>query len=155
MTTARPPTPKPRRRWLQFSLRTLLVLMLLAENMARGGEPAAGWDELLARHKELLKKVEDLQDYTCVLHMQEPAEDGKTLSLAMVLKVRHRPVSVYAFFHKPDWAKYSEVLFVEGRNESRLLAHGRSAVAASLMLGFVPRVDSQEWEEFARLRKST
>ena len=30
MTTTPPSTPKPRRRWLQFSLRTLLVLMLVA-----------------------------------------------------------------------------------------------------------------------------
>ena len=30
MTTTTPTTPKPRRRWLQFSLRTLLVLMLVA-----------------------------------------------------------------------------------------------------------------------------
>ena len=29
MTTTPPSTPKPRRRWLQFSLRTLVVLMLL------------------------------------------------------------------------------------------------------------------------------
>ncbi|MCY2987709.1 MAG: hypothetical protein NTY19_07585 [Planctomycetota bacterium] len=29
MTTTPPTTPKPRRRWLQFSLRTLLVLMLV------------------------------------------------------------------------------------------------------------------------------
>ncbi len=29
MTTTPPPTPKPRRRWLQFSLRTVLVLVLL------------------------------------------------------------------------------------------------------------------------------
>jgi hypothetical protein len=28
-TTSAPPAPKPRRRWLQFSLRTLLVLMLV------------------------------------------------------------------------------------------------------------------------------
>ena len=30
VTTTTPTTPKPRRRWLQFSLRTLLVLMLVA-----------------------------------------------------------------------------------------------------------------------------
>ncbi len=29
MTTTEPTTPKPRRRWLQFSLRTMLVLVLL------------------------------------------------------------------------------------------------------------------------------
>jgi hypothetical protein len=30
MSTKPPPTPKPRRRWLQFSLRTLMIVMLLA-----------------------------------------------------------------------------------------------------------------------------
>ena len=29
MSTTAPTTPKPRRRWLQFSLRTLMVLMLV------------------------------------------------------------------------------------------------------------------------------
>ncbi len=29
MTTTAPETPKPRRRWLQFSLRTLMLLMLV------------------------------------------------------------------------------------------------------------------------------
>ena len=29
MTTTPPPTPKPRRRWLQFRLRTLMVVVLL------------------------------------------------------------------------------------------------------------------------------
>ena len=73
-----------------------------------------------------------VNDYTCTLVKRERI-DGKLLDYEyMFVKVRNRkvvdnkvvaPFSVYMYFLKPTEVKGREVMFVEGRNEDKLVAH--------------------------------
>lgn len=73
-----------------------------------------------------------VNDYTCTLVKRERI-DGKLLDYEyMFVKVRNRkvvdskvtvPFSVYMYFLKPTEMKGREVMFVEGRNEDKLVAH--------------------------------
>jgi hypothetical protein len=73
-----------------------------------------------------------VNDYTCTLVKRERV-DGKLLDYEyMFVKVRNRkvvnnnvvaPFSVYMYFLKPTEMKGREVMFVEGRNEDKLVAH--------------------------------
>jgi hypothetical protein len=73
-----------------------------------------------------------VNDYTCTLVKRERI-DGKLLDYEyMFVKVRNRkvvdnkvvaPFSVYMYFLKPTDVKGREVMFVEGRNEEKMVAH--------------------------------
>lgn len=73
-----------------------------------------------------------VNDYTCTLVKRERI-DGKLLDYEyMFVKVRNRkvadnkvvtPFSVYMYFLKPTDMKGREVMYVEGRNEDKLVAH--------------------------------
>lgn len=81
-------------------------------------QPALRWAE------DALRRMEQIQDYSCTLVKRERI-DGELLEHNyMYLKVRHRPFSVYMYFLKPDSLKGQECIWVEGRNEGNLLAHG-------------------------------
>jgi len=73
-----------------------------------------------------------VNDYTCTLVKRERV-DGKLLDYEyMFVKVRNRkvvdnkvvtPFSVYMYFLKPTEVKGREVMFIEGRNEDKMVAH--------------------------------
>jgi len=73
-----------------------------------------------------------VNDYTCTLVKRERI-DGKLLDYEyMFVKVRNRkvvdgkivtPFSVYMYFLKPTDVKGREVMYVEGRNEEKMVAH--------------------------------
>ena len=73
-----------------------------------------------------------VNDYTCTLVKRERV-DGKLLDYEyMFVKVRNRkvvnnqvvaPFSVYMYFLKPSDMKGREVIYVEGRNENKMVAH--------------------------------
>ncbi|MCU0983233.1 MAG: DUF1571 domain-containing protein, partial [Pirellulaceae bacterium] len=80
-----------------------------------------------------LKQIQStINDYTCTLVKREQV-DGKLLDYEyMFVKVRNRkvadgkvvtPFSVYMYFLKPTDVKGREVLYVEGRNEEKMVAH--------------------------------
>ena len=80
-----------------------------------------------------LKQIQaSVNDYTCTLVKREQI-DGKLLDYEyMFVKVRNRkvvdnkivtPFSVYMYFLKPTDVKGREVLYVEGRNEEKMVAH--------------------------------
>lgn len=80
-----------------------------------------------------LKQIQaSINDYTCTLVKREQI-DGKLLDYEyMFVKVRNRkvvdgkivtPFSVYMYFLKPTDVKGREVLYVEGRNEEKMVAH--------------------------------
>jgi hypothetical protein len=80
-----------------------------------------------------LKRIQGtVDDYSCTLVKREQI-DGKLLDYEyMFVKVRNRkvvdgkivtPFSVYMYFLKPADVKGREVLYVEGRNEDKMVAH--------------------------------
>ncbi|NLF68431.1 MAG: DUF1571 domain-containing protein [Candidatus Anammoximicrobium sp.] len=73
-----------------------------------------------------------VNDYTCTLVKREQI-DGKLLDYEYIfVKIRNRkvadgkivtPFSVYMYFLKPTEMKGREVMYVEGRNEEKMVAH--------------------------------
>jgi hypothetical protein len=71
-----------------------------------------------------LKQIETLHDYSCTFVKRERVEGELTPYTHMRLKVRHRPFSVYIHFDGPADQRGQEAIYVEGRNDGKLLAHG-------------------------------
>ncbi|MCA9048772.1 MAG: DUF1571 domain-containing protein [Planctomycetaceae bacterium] len=67
-----------------------------------------------------LEKVEALPGYEATFYKQEVV-DNATVKHRMKIKVRHNPFSVYLYFENPYEGR--EVIFVEGQNNGKLLAH--------------------------------
>jgi hypothetical protein len=68
--------------------------------------------------------IRQIQDYSAVMVKRERV-DGKLLDEQyMFLKVRHRPLSVYLYFLKPDSLHGQEVIWIENQNDGKMWAHG-------------------------------
>jgi hypothetical protein len=61
-TTSLPPTPKPRRRWIQFSLRTLMLIMFL---LGIGLSWMAAWIQRARQQKEVVEAIAELGGWVC------------------------------------------------------------------------------------------
>ncbi len=72
-----------------------------------------------------LEQVKKLGDYQAQLIKREVIK-GKPVKQTMRIKVRHKPFSVYLFFHEP--AQGREVIYVDGKNDGNLLAHETGAI---------------------------
>jgi hypothetical protein len=71
-----------------------------------------------------IDEIERIQDYSATLIKRERI-DGKLLEHEyMFVKIRHRPFSVYMYFLGPEKKKGQEVVYVEGANDGKMLAHG-------------------------------
>lgn len=83
--------------------------------------------------KSSLEKVEALPGYTATFYKREVVGTA-TVSHKMRMKVRHKPFSVYLYFEKPHDGR--EVLYVEGQNNGKLIAHeaGLLSIAGSMEL---------------------
>ena len=76
-----------------------------------------------------------MKDYSCNLISRERMNGKLNESAYLFLKVRHEPLSIYAYFQDPN--RGSEVIYAEGKNGGKLLAHetgpgGRSLLTVSL-----------------------
>ncbi len=71
-----------------------------------------------------IKQIESLHDYSCTFVKRERVDGEVTPYSHMRLKVRHRPFSVYIHFDGPADQRGQEAIYVEGRNDAKLLAHG-------------------------------
>lgn len=70
-----------------------------------------------------LPAVESLNDYSMTMVKRERI-DGKVGDYEyMFVKIRHKPFSVYMYFLGPPAAKGQEVIYVEGKNDGKMLAH--------------------------------
>jgi hypothetical protein len=73
--------------------------------------------------QEIAGLEKSVVDYSAVLVSRERA-DGKLGDYeSTMLKVRHRPFSVYARIETPADHKDDEAIYVEGRNDGKLLGH--------------------------------
>jgi len=84
----------------------------------------------------------NIRDYTCTLIKRERVGGKLTDYEYMFAKIRHEhddgvekvPFSVYMYFVKPDSVKSREVLYVEGQNNNKLVAHeGGNGFGSSLI----------------------
>lgn len=82
----------------------------------------------------------NVTDYQGVLTKRELI-GNKLVTQQMEIKLRQEPFSVYLKFREPDPGR--EVLFVQGKNDNKLLAHAGSGLAS--IVGTVPlALDSSE-----------
>lgn len=83
--------------------------------------------------KSCLEQVEAMPGYEATFYKREVI-GKKTISHKMRIKIRHRPFSVYLYFENPHEGR--EVLYVEGENNGKLVAHesGFLSIAGSMEL---------------------
>ncbi|MGH7192768.1 MAG: DUF1571 domain-containing protein, partial [Candidatus Saccharimonadales bacterium] len=93
---------------------------------AESATPVGDADELdraLALARKSLDTLKTIRDYQCVFQRQERV-GGKLLEeTRMEMKVRQKPFSIYMRFVEPASSAGQEVIYVEGRNDGKLLAH--------------------------------
>jgi hypothetical protein len=79
----------------------------------------------------------NIKDYSCTLVKQERIGNELYPQEYMYAEVRNRkvengkivqPLSVYMYFLRPEKVKGREVIYVEGQNENKLVAHGSTPV---------------------------
>ncbi len=74
--------------------------------------------------QESLKIAEKIQDYSATMVKRERIDGKVNDPEYMFVKVRHKPLSVYMCFLKPDHLKGQEVIWVQGQNNGKLWGHG-------------------------------
>ena len=80
-------------------------------------------DPAIRLAKKALAEMESIKDYSATMVKRERV-DGKLLEHEYAyVKVRHEPFSVYMYFVGPKKVKDREVLYVEGKNDGKLIAH--------------------------------
>ncbi len=77
----------------------------------------------------------DIRDYSAVLEKQERVVGELGKPERVFIKVRHQPFSVYAYVLTPAKKKGREGIYVEGRNDGKLLGHDTGWAG---LLGTVP-----------------
>jgi hypothetical protein len=70
-----------------------------------------------------LHEVRKIRDYTCTLIKRERVADRLIGPQYLTLKVRQQPYSVYVHYVAPQSVRNQEAIYVEGRNDGKLLAH--------------------------------
>ena len=94
-----------------------------------GSAPAAKPNEhplmpVLRWGQESLKVAEKIKDYSATMVKRERIDGKVNDPEYMFIKVRHKPLSVYMCFLKPDHLKGQEVIWVQGQNNGKLWGHG-------------------------------
>lgn len=70
---------------------------------------------------ECRERFANVKDYTCTFYKRERVDDVLTPMHVMTMKMRNDPYSIYFRFHQPN--KGREAIYVQGRNDNRVLAH--------------------------------
>lgn len=83
--------------------------------------PAVRWA------KTGMEELAKIEDYSCTFVKRERIGGELGENEFMFVKVRHEPFSIYMYFLGPARLKGREVMYVAGRNEGKLLAHGTGA----------------------------
>lgn len=71
-----------------------------------------------------LEEMRNIEDYSCTLVKRERIDGVLGDYQYMFLKVRHQPFSVYVYFLGPPEMRGQEVIFVDGKNNGKMWAHG-------------------------------
>ena len=89
----------------------------------------------VTRAEESLQALQALQDYSAVLFKQEMLQN-KLLTQTMFVKFRQAPFSVYLKFEQPHAGR--EVIYVDGLNKGKLLAHDAGFRSLAGTVTFLP-----------------
>jgi len=81
--------------------------------------PALRWAQ-----QGLQEMEQGLHDYSATVVKRERIDGVVGEQECMYVKVRHRPFSVYMYFLAPPKLRGQEVIYVEGANNGKMLAHG-------------------------------
>ena len=117
-------------------------LLRVARSTPNANQPQHALDPALDLAKRSLVSFrQNIADYTCTLVKRERIKGKLGDSQFMFAKVRNRkvengrivtPFSVYLYFLKPDKTKGREVIFVEGQNNGKMIAHEGGAAGRFL-----------------------
>jgi Protein of unknown function (DUF1571) len=142
--------PRPGRPWLAIGLLFLVIVALISvaaylfsdSGLRRGSnasgagimlgpnnDPAAMAKQPLAPALDLARKVlkniqDNVHDYTATVIKQERISGKLTEPEVCQVKMRRKPFSVYMDFLEPPGLKGQEVIYVDGANDSNIVAHG-------------------------------
>ena len=106
-----------------------------ASTAARAAPSEAGDGELdraLDLARESLVRLNAIRDYQCVFLRQERVGGELLDETRMEMKVRQKPFSVYMRFLEPPASAGQEVIYVEGRNDGKLVAHAATGLAQAV-----------------------
>ncbi len=119
------------------NLASLLMMTVLSTSIFAQEQPPQSKEHPLNPAirftKKCLQKIEAFPSYEATFHKREII--GRTVvNQKMKMKIRHSPFSVYLYFQDPSAGR--EVLYVEGQNNGKLLAHeaGLLSIAGSMAL---------------------
>jgi hypothetical protein len=68
--------------------------------------------------------IATVKDYTAIMQKQENIKGEVQGAQVMEVKVRHQPFSVYTKFRFPQDLNGQQAIYVKGKNNDKLLAHG-------------------------------
>ncbi|MEX0714623.1 MAG: DUF1571 domain-containing protein [Pirellulales bacterium] len=80
-------------------------------------------DKAMEMAKSSLESIAEIEDYSCTFVKRERVGDELLDQQRLTMKVRHEPFSVYMRFIEPESLAGREAIYVEGRNDGKLLAH--------------------------------
>jgi len=143
--------------WLPFMVRSLffsscLVLLILTGRASLAAEELPPEEDPLRASLRIAydaqkRMQESIQDYTCLLTRRERV-DGRLIDHeTMFVKIRHaqkrgdevvEPFSVYVRFLNPDRVKGREVIYVEGRNNGRIIVRNGGTRFAHITTSLMP-----------------
>ncbi len=101
--------------------RRLLDLSLLPEDPAPGEHPLA---PAVRWAKQGLVELEKVEDYCATLVKRERNGSQPGEYEYILVKIREKPFSVYLHFLGPPHLEGQEVIYMEGQNDGKMLAHG-------------------------------
>lgn len=83
-----------------------------------------------------VKHMESIQDYSATFVKRERIDGELQPHQYMSIKIRHKPFSVYIKFLAPESLKGQEAIYVEGKYDNKLMAHGTGlkAIVGTLAL---------------------
>jgi len=90
---------------------------------------------LITIAEESLTALKPVKDYSAILYKTEVVQ-GKLYEQTLTLKLRHEPFSVYLKFETLHAGR--EVIYVEGQNKGKLLAHETGFRAIAGTLSYLP-----------------
>jgi hypothetical protein len=100
----------------------LLPFAILASVMAEGPNQREE-SPAVTKARACLEALDDVADYQCTLHKRERIKGKLGEREAMTLRLRHEPFSVYIRYQVPKRLEGQEALYVDGRNDGKMLAH--------------------------------
>jgi hypothetical protein len=93
----------------------------------QGGQPQMAEHPLAGAVRRAESSMETIKnnipDYTCTMVKRERIDGKLTDPEYMFVKIRHQPFSVYLYFLKPADETGREVIYVQGRNNGKMIAH--------------------------------